>query len=92
MGNYSTGVSGGIQFQSYINRNPVPHTQSGSDSPLWYSVDVGPAHMIYLTNYDSFTEGSDQYTWLANDLAKRVSSSHLGCFSHFKHEALTYTA
>ena len=59
-----------MQFQSYVNRNPVPHTQSGSDSPLWYSVDVGPAHMIYLSNYDSFVEGSDQYSWLVSDLAK----------------------
>ena len=70
MGNYSTGINGGRQFELYISRNPVPHTQSGSDSPLWYSVDVGPAHMIYLTNYDTFTEGSDQCTWLVNDLDK----------------------
>lgn len=59
-----------MQFQSYIARNPVPAAQSGSNNPLYYSVNVGPAHMIYLTSYDNFTAGSDQYKWLVSDLAK----------------------
>ena len=42
---------------------------SGSDSPLWYSSNVGPAHMIYLSNYADFAVGSDQYNWLVQDLA-----------------------
>lgn len=63
------GLDNGLQFQSYVARNPTPHTQSGSDNPLWYSVNMGPAHMIYLTSYDNFAVGSDQYDWLLNDLA-----------------------
>ena len=42
---------------------------SGSDNPLWYSSNVGPAHMIYLSNYADFSVGSDQYNWLVSDLA-----------------------
>ena len=44
--------------------------QSGSDSPLWYSVNLGPAHMVYLSNYADFSVGSPQYEWLVNDLAR----------------------
>ena len=66
----TAGTNNGLQFQSYLARNPTPHAQSGSTNPLYYSVDVGPAHMIYLTNYDDFSVGSPQYTWLQSDLAK----------------------
>ena len=58
----------GSQFQSYLHRNPIPYNQSGSTNPLYYSVDLGPAHIIYLTNYDDFAVGSPQYDWLVNDL------------------------
>ena len=68
---YGTGLANNTQFQSYISRNPVSILAgaSGSDSPLWYSVNVGPAHMIYLSNYADFYVGSDQYNWLMTDLA-----------------------
>ena len=39
-----------LQFQSYIHRNPVPYQASGSDNPLWYSVNLGDIHMVYLSN------------------------------------------
>ena len=70
-GNYGVGLDGGRQFQSYVARNPVAAlaTASGSSSPLWYSVDVGPAHMVYLSNYAEFGVGSDQYEWLRKDLS-----------------------
>ncbi len=63
------GLDNGLQFQSYVARNPTPHNQSGSSNPLYYSVNVGPAHMIYLTSYDDFSVTSLQYQWLVNDLA-----------------------
>ncbi len=63
------GLNNGLQFQSYVARNPTPHNQSGSSNPLYYSVNVGPAHMIYLTSYDDFSVTSPQYQWLVNDLA-----------------------
>lgn len=68
---YGVGLNGSHQFQSYIARNPVSilANASGSDSPLWYSVNMGPAHMVYLSNYADFHVGSDQYNWLVNDLA-----------------------
>lgn len=58
----------GSQFQAYTHRNPVPYNQSGSSNVLYYSVDLGPAHMVHLTNYDDFAVGSEQYNWLLNDL------------------------
>lgn len=68
---YAAGLANNTQFQSYISRNPtsILAGASGSDSPLWYSVNVGPAHMIYLSNYADFAVGSDQYDWLMADLA-----------------------
>ncbi len=70
-GAYGIGLDGNLQFQSYVARNPVKALAdaSGSDNPLWYSVDVGPAHMVYLSNYAEFEKGSDQYRWLLKDLA-----------------------
>ena len=69
---YGTGLANGTQFQSYVARNPtsINANVSGSDSPLWYSANVGPAHMIYLSNYADFYVGSDQYNWLVADLAR----------------------
>lgn len=68
---YSSGLSNNTQFQSYISRFPtsIMASASGSDSPLWYSVNVGPAHMVYLSNYADFQVGSDQHNWLLRDLA-----------------------
>ncbi|KAK9816855.1 hypothetical protein WJX72_006186 [[Myrmecia] bisecta] len=64
------GLDGGRQFNSYISRIPVPYKGSNSSSPLWYSVDVGPVHIISLSNYDDFSPGSPQYKFLTQDLAK----------------------
>ena len=60
---YGVGLYNNTQFQSYVARNPtnVLANASGSDNPLWYSVNVGPAHMIYLSNYANFSQGSNQY-------------------------------
>ncbi|DBA96972.1 TPA: hypothetical protein ACH3X1_001296 [Trebouxia sp. C0004] len=68
---YASGLANGTQFQSYVSRNPtnIVANASGSASPLWYSANVGPAHMIYLSNYADFAVGSDQYNWLVKDLA-----------------------
>ncbi|KAK9824485.1 hypothetical protein WJX72_010710 [[Myrmecia] bisecta] len=68
-GHYAAGLDGGRQFTPYISRIPVPYQGSGSPSPLYYSVDVGPAHLIQLTNYDDWAPGSPQHQWLVKDLA-----------------------
>ena len=35
-------------FQSYQNRFRAPYEQSYSNNPLYYSLDVGPIHIIML--------------------------------------------
>lgn len=69
---YKAGIANNTQFQSYLARNPtgVNADRSGSSSPLWYSANVGPVHMIYLSNYEDFSVGSDQYDWLVEDLER----------------------
>ncbi|CAI0423667.1 unnamed protein product [Linum tenue] len=59
-------------FKAYNARWLMPHTESGSSSNLYYSFDVasGLVHVIMLGSYTDFDSHSDQYTWLAADLAK----------------------
>ncbi|KAJ9542653.1 hypothetical protein OSB04_029159 [Centaurea solstitialis] len=57
-------------FKAYNARWPMPHEESGSDSNLYYSFDMVETHIIMLGSYADFKTGSDQYKWLANDLAK----------------------
>jgi hypothetical protein len=37
-----------LTFQSYMNRVRTPYEQSFSTNPLYYSLDVGPIHIIML--------------------------------------------
>ncbi|KAJ9542586.1 hypothetical protein OSB04_029092 [Centaurea solstitialis] len=57
-------------FKAYNVRWQMPHKESGSKSNLYYSFDVVGTHIIMLGSYDDFNSGSDQYKWLANDLAE----------------------
>lgn len=61
------GTDNGLQFQSYLTRFPIPFNQSKGQS-LFYSVNVGPVHMIVLNNYENFFPGSPQYNFLFADL------------------------
>ena len=47
----------------------TPYQASGSPSYFFYSVDVGPSHNIFLSNYVDYTAGSQQWIWLKDDLA-----------------------
>ncbi|KAK2079134.1 hypothetical protein QBZ16_002825 [Prototheca wickerhamii] len=58
----------GQEFVSYSNRFPTPFNKSGSHSQLWYSLDVGPVHVIAMTPYAPFDHTSEQYAWLKHDL------------------------
>lgn len=40
----------------------------------WYSVNIGKIHFTVIDNYSDFSEGSEQYTWLVNDLASSCNS------------------
>ena len=42
----------------------TPYRASGSPSYFFYSVNVGPSHNIFLSNYIDYTVGSQQYIWL----------------------------
>lgn len=42
------------------NRFPTPFNKSGSHSQLWYSLDVGPVHVIAMTPYAPFDHTSEQ--------------------------------
>lgn len=57
-------------FKAYNSRWPMPYKESGSGSNLYYSFDVVGTHIIMLGSYAEFSSDSDQYKWLANDLAK----------------------
>ncbi|CAH1435824.1 unnamed protein product [Lactuca virosa] len=57
-------------FKAYNSRWPMPYKESGSESNLYYSFDVVGTHVIMLGSYADFGPDSDQYKWLANDLAK----------------------
>lgn len=61
--------SRGRAFGSYAARLPPDHLASGSRSPLHYSLDVGPLHLVFLTPYDAHGPGSAQRRWLLRDLA-----------------------
>ncbi len=39
-----------IPFLFYLRRHryPTPYVSSGSTTPFWYSVDVGPTHIIMV--------------------------------------------
>ncbi|KAF8715497.1 hypothetical protein HU200_027152 [Digitaria exilis] len=58
-------------FAAYGARWPAPHEESGSPSNLYYSFDAAGAavHVVMLGSYAAFDAGSDQYRWLARDLA-----------------------
>jgi hypothetical protein len=59
-----------VKFVSYKARYPVPHNESGSPNPNYYSFDVGGIHVIGLSSYIPFQRGTPQYQWLENDLKK----------------------
>nr|CAB3484450.1 unnamed protein product [Digitaria exilis] len=59
-------------FAAYGARWPAPHEESGSASNLYYSFDAAGAavHVVMLGSYaPPFDASSDQYRWLARDLA-----------------------
>lgn len=69
-GNHEIGSS--EAWLHFLERWPTPYLRSGSTSPLYWSVDVGPAHIIALNSYDNFVNRGDrlQRHWLEADLAQ----------------------
>ena len=58
---------------SYNLRYPMPFRQSGSVSNLWWSRDIGPAHVVSLCSYAATDAASLQYKWLERDLSLRLN-------------------
>ena len=59
----------GEEYLAFKSR--FKHPSGGSaDGPYWYSWEAGNAHFITLNCYMPYSEGSDQYAWLENNLAK----------------------
>ena len=56
-----------------MTRYPSPHRASGSPSPLWWSIDIGPVHVIGLNSYGAVTPGmfdgadAPMVAWLKRD-------------------------
>jgi len=62
-------------FQAFQARFFMPSESSNSTGGnLWYSFNVGPAHIVTLCSYSDWTPGSPQYEWLVADLQARDSS------------------
>jgi len=62
-------ATGSENWGAFLARYPNNHRNSFSESPLWYSFESGPAHVIMLCSYAGFRRGSSQFGWLQHDLA-----------------------
>lgn len=56
----------------------MPFLSSGSYSNLYWSRNIGPAHVIALCSYAATKPGSLQYAWLQGDLAQAEPPVLLG--------------
>ncbi|CAD6261646.1 unnamed protein product [Miscanthus lutarioriparius] len=55
-------------FKPFTHRYPTPWKASESSEPYWYSVKLGPAHIIVLSSYSAFGKYTPQYKWLEAEL------------------------
>jgi hypothetical protein len=63
------GTCKGMAYEKRITAT-LPYNASGSDSPFWYSLNIGPIHMISISFEHDYAQGSPQWLWLQQDLAK----------------------
>ena len=61
----------GYEFTAYETRFEYP-SSSGSD--YWHSFDYGPIHFTGFSTEHDYSAGSEQYQWLAADLADAVQN------------------
>eukprot|EP00246_Nothoceros_aenigmaticus_P004839 TRINITY_DN16556_c0_g1_i1.p1 TRINITY_DN16556_c0_g1~~TRINITY_DN16556_c0_g1_i1.p1 ORF type:complete len:264 (+),score=7.88 TRINITY_DN16556_c0_g1_i1:312-1103(+) len=57
-------------FLSANSRFSAPWESSGGVSPMYSSLNIGPAHIVALNSYVSLSKYSPQYEWLVGDLKK----------------------
>ena len=56
-------------YEAYQARFASMPAGGRADGPLYYSYEVGPAHVIVLASFFVYSSGSAQYNWLEADLA-----------------------
>ncbi|KQJ85612.1 purple acid phosphatase 2 [Brachypodium distachyon] len=61
-----------VPFKPFTNRYRTPFRASNSTEPFFYSVKMGPAHVIMLSSYTSYGKYTPQWTWLQDELTTRV--------------------
>ncbi|KAL6876449.1 hypothetical protein ACP4OV_013021 [Aristida adscensionis] len=60
----------GETFKPFTHRFPTPYLAAGSTQPFWYSVKVASAHVVVLSSYSDYGEGSPQWAWLKAELRR----------------------
>lgn len=63
-------IEGACLYEAYQARFASMPAGGRADGPLYYSYEVGPAHVIVLASFFVYSSGSAQYNWLQADLAK----------------------
>ena len=73
-----TDSADGVSFRPYAHRfQNMPNCKNGCGgfdndgwkANMWFSFDIGSAHIIHVSSYHNWSVGSPQYTWLEGDLA-----------------------
>jgi len=64
------GKSMNHSFAAYLQRygNSMPHNESSSASPQYYSFESAGVHWLMLGSYVDFSKDSEQFEWLQKDL------------------------
>lgn len=60
-----------MKHNSFLVALPCIHREAESSFNWEFAgvqVDIGPTHNIFLSSYSDYTQGSDQWNWLQNDL------------------------
>lgn len=69
-GNHEVEADYGTTFVAYQHRFRMPAAASGAkEGNLYYSVDIGAVHWLFLGSYADVSASSPQYQWLQADLA-----------------------
>lgn len=58
-------------FTAYLARWRMPYQRSGSPSPLFYSYETGPAHIVMLGSYAEYGKHSAQVRHMTSGAAWR---------------------
>jgi hypothetical protein len=72
-GNHDNSSGYTTYFTKYMPFPYVAKTLKAGTTATWnnlyWSMDYGPVHVVYLDQYSSYAPGSAQYNWLVSDLA-----------------------